>query len=173
MLSTRSSDKDTVNNLRDPLPNISQSFSELVYKSRALREVAARQTTDFVSRNNPHRLPAICPPRAASSCPVRREQTEVWQISPQYGCWNVALRWCRVVTFDGRSLGRLRWLCVEDDLWDLSVFYWSAVVVARRVAEGEAGLCAGGGWLMCYLSHSLGPIMRVWTLSDTHTEQDE
>lgn len=80
------------------------------------------------------------------------------------------LRWCQVVTFDGRSLGCRRWLCVEDDLRDLSILYRSAIVVARCVAEGETRLCASGWWLMCYLSHSLSPIMRVWTLQDKEME---
>lgn len=36
-------------------------------------------------------------------------------------------------------------LCVEDDLWDLSILHGGAVVVPSRVTEGEAGFgsCCG------------------------------
>lgn len=61
----------------------------------------------------------------------------------------------------------LRWLCVKDDLRNLSVLYRSAIVVSCCVAEGKAGLCASGRWFVRYLPHPLSPIMRVWTLWDT------
>lgn len=120
--------------------------------------------TSYAPCSDLHRFTAIWPP--LWSTVVHYMEGTVWclEISPQYGCWGVAPRWCQVVTFDGRSLLRQRWLCVEDDLRNLSVLYRSAVVVARSVAEGETRFCAGGWWLVCYLSHSFSTIMRVWTL---------
>lgn len=57
-----------------------------------------------------------------------------------------------------------RELCVKDDLGDLSVLYRGAVVVARGVAEGEAGLGAGGRGFVGHFTHSFGAIVRVWSL---------
>lgn len=59
-----------------------------------------------------------------------------------------------------------RELCVKDDLGDLSVLYRGAVVVARGVAEGEAGLGAGGRGFVGHFTHSFGAIVRVWSLKD-------
>lgn len=86
----------------------------------------------------------------------------VWCL--QNGWWGVALCCCQVVTLDATLPTRRKWLCIEDDLGDLSVLHGSAVVVSRRVAEGEARLCASGRRLVRYLSHSFCTIMGVWTL---------
>lgn len=60
--------------------------------------------------------------------------------------------------------GCQRRLRVEDDLWDLAVLHRRAVVVSRRVAEGEAGFGAGAGRLVRDLPHAFSAVVRVWTL---------
>lgn len=55
-----------------------------------------------------------------------------------------------------------RSLCIEDDLWDLSVLYRGAIVVACSVAEGKASL--GGRALVGHLPHAFSAVVRVWPL---------
>ena len=54
-------------------------------------------------------------------------------------------------------------LCVEDDLWYLSIFHRGAVVVAGSVVELEGDLAARDR-LMCHLPQTLGAVVGVGTL---------
>ena len=54
--------------------------------------------------------------------------------------------------------------CVENDLWDLSVFYRSAVVVAGRVGEVESDFTTGRT-LHANLTQPFGAVMGIQTLN--------
>lgn len=66
-------------------------------------------------------------------------------------------------------------LCVEDDLWDLSVLHRGAVVIPGRVTEGEAGFGSRCRGLVDDFAQSFGSIVGIWTLRrprETRTGQD-
>ena len=55
--------------------------------------------------------------------------------------------------------------CVEDDFWDLPIFYRSAVVVAGRVREVEGDFTTGGT-LHANLTQPFGAVMGIQTLEE-------
>lgn len=67
-------------------------------------------------------------------------------------------------------------LCVEDDLWDLSILHRSAVVIPSRVAERKAGFGSCCWWFMDHFAQSFGSIVGIWTLQwlqkTRRTDQD-
>lgn len=182
MPSIHSSDIDTVNNLRgsslplslSPLWSWLQSclfqrLASLQHKgikgSRGERE---RQRLKWQA--TPHVVTYIASrifvfPCGQQQCTIWGEQYDVWVPGTAAEVWpRAGVRLSHLM--EDRCLCQ-RWLCVEDDLGNLSVLYWSAVVVARRVTEGETRLCASGGRLVRYLSHPLCPVVRVWALKNT------
>lgn len=55
-------------------------------------------------------------------------------------------------------------LCVEDDLWDLSILHRSAVVVAGSITESEAGLGACCRRLVDHFTQPFGSIVGIGAL---------